>query len=508
MSSLNIEKLNIGDSQEELRNKINKNFDSIADNGGGPSGSRGTSGKIGPIGKRGIKGDSGVPGSRGTKWFISPLTPTGGLTDPIIVGDYWVQSGTTNNGIFEFTSVGWTPTGYDMQSNEVFEIINGISGPTGNKNGIVFNSPFPYLNTLVLSDSVPSTQTVNPNYAKLLISTNGTNDFPLIEFSKTDATNIGSPLDYTRHPQIKWVAPAGSSYGLLMNIPQDTFDLISSGDLSLLSTYSSVNITGNAGISLNSSAAMSISSIGSLSISSGSSVMTFNSQNFQISSSLFSIGIPMNITTTTTSNGLVIENTGDGSALLVSSSTASANYYLANFVSAGSSKFAVRNDGRISMYRVIKAFTSISGANDVTPPPYSVYATETIDWWRFGPTGANAITKGNTVYVDLSTSNSRGISIPLSSSSASWDKYLDEGQSISFRVMSSSTTKKIDDIGINGASGGNEYPANVSNEYYKFSPPALFVDATVVKINPGTGTGASKLYYSSCDGQSGILTLT
>ena len=62
MPNLTIINLNIGDTQEDLINKINQNFDSIVSNGGGPQGADGKQGDQGPVGPEGPIGDTGVPG--------------------------------------------------------------------------------------------------------------------------------------------------------------------------------------------------------------------------------------------------------------------------------------------------------------------------------------------------------------------------------------------------------------------------------------------------------------
>ena len=104
MSGIILQKLNLGDTQEDLRNKINENFDSLVSDGGGPRGKNGIKGNSGSVGGSGKKGDVGAQGLRGTKWFVSPLAPIGGTTDPILIGDYWIQTATTENEIFEFTN--------------------------------------------------------------------------------------------------------------------------------------------------------------------------------------------------------------------------------------------------------------------------------------------------------------------------------------------------------------------------------------------------------------------
>jgi len=207
MPQLNILNLNQGDTQADIRNKVNLNFDSLVANGGGPQGVQGQQGQQGPVGQAGPQGDPGQQGTRGTKWFVQATGPTGGTGDPILVGDYWVDT-FNNNLIYQFQSTGWIPTGNSLQSTGVFTILPGISGPVSGMDAIVLNTPFPDLDTLVLSDAVSTTSTANPSNSKLLISTDSANDFPLLEFAKTNAAGIGTPADYNRHPQFKWLNPS------------------------------------------------------------------------------------------------------------------------------------------------------------------------------------------------------------------------------------------------------------------------------------------------------------
>jgi hypothetical protein len=99
MPNLTIINLNPGDTQEDLINKINQNFDSIVSNGGGPQGADGKQGDQGPVGPEGPIGDAGVPGERGTRWFLSNSTsgPAGGTApnSEILIGDYWVKTSTS-----------------------------------------------------------------------------------------------------------------------------------------------------------------------------------------------------------------------------------------------------------------------------------------------------------------------------------------------------------------------------------------------------------------------------
>ena len=96
MPTLTILSLNAGDNQQDIVNKINANFDSVIQNGGGPQGQQGEQGTQGSIGPAGPKGDPGQQGTRGNRWFVQASEPLGGLADPIFDGDYWVNTVSNN----------------------------------------------------------------------------------------------------------------------------------------------------------------------------------------------------------------------------------------------------------------------------------------------------------------------------------------------------------------------------------------------------------------------------
>jgi hypothetical protein len=501
MSILNIQALNSGDTQESIREKVNFNFDSIVAAGGGPQGQKGADGKQGPIGPAGPKGDPGQEGIRGTKWFVQASEPLGGSSDPIRVGDYWVQT-LANNSIFVYTDSGWINTGQNLKASEAFKVVSGISGPTGGKNAIVINSPFPELNTLVISDSSASPTTINPTYAKFLISTNGTNDYPIMEFSKTNAIGIGTPADYNRHPQFRWIDPAGSSYDLLFSVPQDDFTITSGGSMLLQSTSSTLNLSGNGGLNIVSGSAMTFTSTGAMTFSSGNSLMTFSSQKFNLSSSLLALSVPMNISGVTSQSPLLnLLSSGSGNTLRVQSSSASSSFFLLRLSSAGVERFSVRNDGKVTFQRQVNATNNAASS----VPSYSVNISGTVyDTWFYGPQAGLAVTvntydfgPGNVMYANWTTTNERILGIPnITGNSNSWGTYLLNDESITLKYYAESG-KEIDGI---TAQSGLGAPPTVIGDFTIFSTPAKSVEVTVLKVG-----STPKCYWSTCSGECGVL---
>jgi len=490
MPTLTILSLNAGDNQQDIINKINSNFDSLIQNGGGPQGQQGDPGQQGPIGPAGPKGDPGQQGTRGNRWFVQASQPLGGSSDPILVGDYWVNT-TSNNEILQYGASGWVATGSDLQSTELFTTLVGISGPVGTKNAIVLNTGFPETNTLVLSDAVSLAPTANPTYSKLLIATNSSSDYPILEFAKTNAPGVGTSLDYNRHPQFRWLSPSGSNYSLLFSVPQDQLEIKSGAAMTVRSTASSLLLSANTSLSLTSGTTMSVTSGGQMSFNSGSSTMLFSSQKFNLTASAFSMTVPLTINGTSTGYIMnFVNQSSSGSGLSVSLSTALSSQFLANFVSAGTSRFNVRANGKVFMNQTGTAVTTISGTYDSN---ITVLGLSTFFWYL----GTNKITSGNTVVMNIGTSNYRGISFPIGTASNSWSAYLDNNESIQFRVMSSSGTNKIQVISYD-TGGGPTTGTSVSLG----TAGAQFIDFTIIRKTSSTDYN---IFYSTCEGLSGIL---
>jgi hypothetical protein len=404
MPSLNILTLNQGDTQADIRNKVNANFDSLVANGGGPQGVQGPQGEKGPVGQVGPQGDPGQQGIRGTKWFVEASAPTGGTGDTILVGDFWVDT-FNNNNIYEYSNSGWVWTGDSLQSSGVFTLLPGISGPVPGTNAIVLNTPFPNLNTLVISDSVSSTPTANPSYAKTLISTDSNNDFPLLEFSKTNASGLGTPADYNRHPQFRWLNPTQNNYNLLFSVPQDSLEFKVGGNLTLESTAASLFINSAQNLTVESGSGMSIISAGTMSFNSGSSPLNFTSSFYNLSSSGLGLSVPVTITNNLGDYALkVTNNSGSGSGVSFAISSGNSLYSLANFVSAGTPRFNIRGDGKVTMRQSGTAVKFITSSRDVN---YSG-----ADYWYMG---TNQINYGNTVYFEppSGSASDKGILIPV-----------------------------------------------------------------------------------------------
>lgn len=490
MPSLTIINLNPGDTQEVLVNKINQNFGSIVANGGGPQGQEGTQGDQGPIGPIGPKGDQGVPGTRGTRWFVSLTEPLGGTAGVgIIYGDYWVNS-SADNEVYVYATGGWVTTGDYLQALDIFTTLTGIVGPGAvtTKNAIVQSSATPGSNTFVFSDDPSSTASANPTYSKFLISTNASDGFPILEFGKSNAPNIGSPSDYNRHPFFQWKNPSGTDYGLRFIVPGDLLDIISGGNLNIQSTSGNVNFSG-VDTALTATNSITFTSAGTFNINSGSSNLLISSNQFSLNPSSAFFGVPVSVSGAFGGSYMAsFANSSTGGGIFVNLSGApSSSRYLANFTVSGTSKFYVRSDGKVKFDKTNFAYSTYTAST----PTYSISSK------NYYIIGSNVLTNGNRVVVNLTAGASGiGIGIPVNSGTTGLSDYLAIGESISMSIFSSLTSSSGWISGISYSTTGT---SSAGNATFTATP---VVNVTVLK----TGSSNFLIYYDTSS-VSGIFTV-
>lgn len=487
MPTLNIINLNTGDTQEVLVNKINQNFGSIVANGGGPQGQDGPQGDQGPVGPAGPKGDQGVPGERGTRWFVSLTEPQGGTAGVgIVYGDYWVNTSLENE-LYIYATGGWVPTGNFLEAQDVFTTLNSIVGPGGvtTKSAIVQSSINPQNNTLVFSDGVLTSGNVgnaNPTYSKVLISTNSTNGFPLLEFAKSNLAD-GSPSDYNRHPYFSWKNPSGSDYGIRFIVPLDLLDIISGANFNITSTAGNVNINGIT-TNLSSDTSMTLSSSGTFNINSGSSNLIITSNQLTLSSSSAFFSVPVSLSGAFVGNSMFsVENTSTGGGINVNLvGTANSSRFLANFSSASSSKFYVRSDGKIKFDKTNFAYSTYTSASPT-------YVSGSRNYYIIG---SNVLTNGNRVVVNLTSgATGAGIGIPLNTGTTGLADYVEVGESITMNIFSSSTTSSAGWFsGISFSINGTTLAPACTPQTFSLTPS---ISVTVIR----TGSSTWLIYYDT-----------
>lgn len=454
MPDIVILNLNSGDTQQDLIDKINQNFDSIVAAGGGPVGPPGPQGDQGPIGSEGPKGDQGVPGERGSRWFISSTNPTIGATSgsSVLIGDYWVDT-SNNKEVYVYATGGFVDTGNSLQAQNVFNTISNIEGPGGitTKSAIVQSSPFPGAGTFVLSDSVLGANSANPNYSKFLILTDSTDGYPLLEFGKSNSPDIGTSADYTKHPFFSWKSASTSDYGIKFVVPGDSLDIIAGGNLNLQSTSGNVNISGVSS-SFSASTSISFNSGSSFNINTGSSFLNITSGQFTLNNSSAFFTVPVSISGSFIGSYMLnITNspsggTGGGIYANLTGSASSSRYIFNATLNGSTSRFYVRSDGKVK-------FDKTNYAYSVYAPPAASYATGGINFYSVSP---GVVTNGNKVILNVSAGTGNGLAIPLYPTGGWSDPYLEVGESVSLTVFSGYTSNSFSSINntLTGATSG------------------------------------------------------
>jgi len=254
MPDLKLLKIEDGDSQKNLVDKINSNFSNIIVFGGGPYGKLGKAGQQGNPGPAGPRGSYGDPGQRGTIWSIGPTPPN----NPI-VGDFWIDV-LSYNKIYTYNGDSWSEYGVTIAGTGILRIFGPLKNSLGLslQSGYFIGSNLPGDYTFVLNDASfnsPGLETLNKSYnpqsSKLVISTNFTqglvdsnriSERKILEFTKSEYSGLSS--FNSRNPIFYWNQGATSDrgqYGLNFR-SNDGFYVNLLGDLNTTSRNDSFNI--------------------------------------------------------------------------------------------------------------------------------------------------------------------------------------------------------------------------------------------------------------------------
>ena len=276
--------INLGDSEEEIRDKINYNFSQILSFAIGQEGYIGPKGATGIPGPSGKKGSTGSTGDRATEWTRGNTFPPISSTQEF---DLWIDDSSGVGDVYEIgpTANSWSYTGLSLYRSDYFDAYTGIVGPIGvsDKSSTGFKSTLSSNSTsLVFSDIILTSSNINPNNSKLLISTEDQIDNPILSFIKSNG-------DTSISPEFRWKNTGSSSY-LIFNSP-GSLTMVSLFDFSLSSFETggggifimngSGNLTGNTQGNIN-----LISTTGiTLETSFGASPITISSLNFGVNTS-------------------------------------------------------------------------------------------------------------------------------------------------------------------------------------------------------------------------------
>jgi len=183
-----------GDSKDEIVLKVNENFSQIISFSSGPEGRPGIIGPTGYPGSAGPVGPTGASGTRASSWTLSPTQPSNANEY-----DQWIDQGVTGNGdIYQYEGSSWQSTGISLIESEFFQVKNDlpIFGAVTDFSGIYFSGTNQNNESLVISDANNTSSNINPNYAKLLVSTSDQTERPIFSFRKSSLSQLSQPSFY------------------------------------------------------------------------------------------------------------------------------------------------------------------------------------------------------------------------------------------------------------------------------------------------------------------------
>ena len=551
MSELKLLRIEEGDSQKNLVDKVNSNFSSLITFGGGPYGRIGSKGPRGQRGIKGPQGSFGDLGARGTIWTIGPTQP--GLTGSLI-GDWWLDTAEENS-VYKFSSTNsWQPQGFNLNGFDLFSVQGPLSILSGlsDKFGYFFSSTTPANFTFLMSDNpavISGTESSpnplpNPQYTKFVISVNGSDTTKnILELNKAPYINSAGYNSGT--PRFFWDQGATASrgnYGLKYTNGGKTTWNFSNSSLNLRSTSSSIFFKSTGfNTFLNSSSIFTVNAVDRIDLNFVGGTANFSSRNFSYGSNIFTISSQLVANSNPTIGfsadyGLKFTSTNSqtGNLRYIYNAIPNSNASLLKSTQSGGLLFGVFGDGYVYYD---KRVNSIQNQQVITETTSSAVSATTVNWTTVVPSIAINTSTGNFYYanngIDYIISKSpsaavgeRGICLwaPATGGSVNnnsgWLNLTENDEAISFRVHSSSQNlETFRFIGLNTSQTQDSPPNNIASPNYSYTDlgsgvGASTVDFTIINI---TGTGSNsgsrrwfRVYYSAWGGnltlpQCGIL---
>lgn len=538
MPELKLLRIEDGDSQKNISNKVNYNFQEILVYGGGPYGRIGSEGPQGFNGLAGPIGSYGDLGLRGSVWTIGPSQPSSGIN-----GDYWMDTD-NNNSVYVFSNSIWSLYGVSALSNDLFDVIGPLdtsSGPS-TKYGYFLFSGEPISYTMVLSDativsgnSVSPNTIPNPQYSKMVVSIYG-NDASknIMEFNKGI---YQSSIPYSSGtPKFYWLQGATAergSYGLgFKNGGSTTFR--TTADSLIRSTSGSVEFS-STGININSSSTQDqlvFNLSNGITFNTGTGTAYFSTNNFSYNGNKFTIPLQLNFQSNSSLPALTIQcdkfydsgiryyYAGVGTSLATLMNVKQRSF---------GDIFNVYGNGLVYLFRRVN---TIQDTQIVDSTVISTVSGVTIDWVTLIPTVATSVGTGDYIWVnrgsDISiarktpTGNQRGVCLwtPATGGTGSiynkgWLNLLESGEAINLRVHADNTISSAAElfryVGLNTSENQALAPNNTASSNYSYADltgaslvGASTIDFTIVNIQGTGGTSGTrrwfKVYYSAWGG--------
>ena len=555
MPDLKLLRIEEGDNQKILVDKINSNFSDVLTFGGGPYGKIGDQGPQGDSGQIGPIGSYGDMGGRGSIWTI-------GATDPGLTGylnnDFWLNTRPElGNPIYQFSSTGWNQYGFGILSADIFKTYPNLPTSGGNSTytGYTLRSVNPSNYTLVLSDNslAGASASTNPQYSKVVIAINGgATGKNLMEFTK--GSYSASTAFNTKTPRFYWTSTATTTalkYGLSWKNGDSLFFDIPFGQLKLSTTTNggsnsryrstgfNLNLTGSQGLSVTTGGNFILNhkSTGTLLLS---------NRNIGAYFSFTMPGVSFNFTnpSNTSLPPLWIESTLSNSGNLRHRANVISSSVSRLFLAYTSSEviFDVKANGEVWYNKRINSIQPAQSLSSTISAPTNLGGpTVTVQWYTvipgaiFSATGItlNRINAnngsdfvispstygpGSTIGICLWTPATGGASFADEENNGGWLNMLNNHEAINFTVRTDSDSKYIRFLGLNTSNTFSDAPYAPSGSAQAIdltgatSSGASHIDFTIMNINrpsnvyppPNGGTGAAnrwfKVYYSAYGG--------
>lgn len=516
MADLKLFRIEKGDSQKNLVDKINQNFSNIIIFGGGPYGKMGEEGPQGDSGQTGPVGSYGSLGTRGSSWLIGPTQPS---SADGYDSDFWIDSSDFNS-IYQLSSSSWVPYGFSLLGQDLFRVNKPIITSTGNSDfsGYYLTSINPDLFNLVLSDVnlFDGSITANPQYSKLVVSIDGgATGKNLLEFTKSDFSNLSSFSSST--PRFFWSDRSTTNYNLSFRTGGIFLASVSENlTLSSQATNRDINLRSSGLIyNLNSSLFSAKSSSGSIILDfKTTGTVNFSNRNLTYTSGLFTMSVNYFLRTLSTDAKppLWLSNSNSGVGGLRHRvnilPTRSSRLFRAFDVISGTSMFEVYGDGEVYYNRKVDSIQPSYSVSPVGTGTVGIGPSTnvTVSWYPVIPTVAITSSVTNTIncnngkdfVFDPSTcgpSSNCGIYLwtpgtGSNSGNPGWQNLLSnsESESVNFTVRTDSESKLIRFIGIGQGQTYNVLP-NVT--YLSGSGNGIFADLT-----GATASGASHVDFT------------
>jgi len=244
--------INQGDSQSEIKDKVNYNFNQILSFAIGHEGLIGPKGATGIPGPSGKIGTTGNTGDRASDWYRGITFPTTGNPQEF---DLWVNDSSDLADIYERGISSWSYTGLSLFNSNYFGVYSGIVGPLGltNKSAVGFKSTYtPDQTSLVISDTYFSSLEVNPNNSKLLISTLDQIDTPIFSFSKSNGNSINPPSFYWKNTgtlsDLIFKSSGKLSINTLLDLELSSYEASGGGNMQINGSSFNANTLGDINI--------------------------------------------------------------------------------------------------------------------------------------------------------------------------------------------------------------------------------------------------------------------